>query len=134
MAIQMSAALRNARLDAITTLLGNGALIEIRTGAQPANVAAADSGTLLATLTGGTPFAAGAASGVLTLSAITGDSSADASGTAAHYRLKTSGGTCHEQGTVTATGGGGDMTFTSVAFVASEPITMNSWTKTEPGA
>lgn len=134
MAIQMSTALRNARLDAITTAVGGSALIEIYTGAQPANCAAADSGTKLATLTGNATFASGASSGVLTLNSITGDSSADATGTAAHYRLKTSGGTCVMQGTVTATGGGGDMTFTSVSFVATEPITMTSWTITEPGA
>ena len=134
MAIQMSTAVRNGRLDAITTAVGNAALIEIYTGAQPANCAAADSGTKLATLTGATPFAAGASSGVLTLGTITGDSAADATGTAAHYRLKTSGGTCVMQGTVTATGGGGDMTFTSVSFVSGEPITMTSWTITEPGA
>lgn len=134
MAIQMSVALRNARLDAITTAVGGSALIEIYTGAQPASCAAADSGTKLATLTGNVTFAPGASSGVLTLNSITGDSSADATGTAAHYRLKTSGGTCHMQGTVTATGGGGDMTFTSVSFVSTEPITMTSWTITEPGA
>lgn len=134
MAIQMSVALRNARLDAITTAVGNAGLIEIRTGSQPANCAAADSGTLLATLTGASPFAAGAASGVLTVGTITQDSGADATNTAAHYRLKTSGGTCVMQGTVTATGGGGDMTFTTVSFVTGEPISMTSWTITEPGA
>lgn len=135
MTIQMSTTLRNGRLDQITSIVGTSALIEIFTGSQPENCAAADTGTKLATLTGNaTALAAAAASGVLTFNAITQDSSADATGTAAHYRLKTSGGTCHMQGSVTVTGGGGDMTFTSVSFVTGEPISMTSWTITEPGA
>jgi hypothetical protein len=48
MTVQLSVAARNARLDAIETAVGVSAILEIRSGAQPANCAAADSGTLLA--------------------------------------------------------------------------------------
>ena len=52
MAIQLSVAVRNARLDAIESAISTGPTLEIRTGAQPANCAAADSGSVLATFSG----------------------------------------------------------------------------------
>ena len=55
-------------------------------------------------------------------------------GTAAHYRLKSSGGTCHEQGTVTITGGGGDLTMNNPVLEIGQPVTMNTWGRTAPGA
>ena len=50
MAIQLSVVVRNARLDAIETAIGASAILKVRTGAVPANCAAADSGTVLATV------------------------------------------------------------------------------------
>ena len=50
MAVQLSIAARNARLDAIETTIGASAVLKIRTGAQPATCATADSGTVLATI------------------------------------------------------------------------------------
>lgn len=52
MTVQLSVAVRNARLDAIETAIGVSAILKIRTGAQPATCATADSGTVLATVTG----------------------------------------------------------------------------------
>lgn len=37
MTIQLSTAVRNARLDAIETAIGTAAVVKLRTGAQPAN-------------------------------------------------------------------------------------------------
>jgi hypothetical protein len=51
MAIQLAVSTRNARLDAIETDLGTSPILEIRTGAQPADCATADSGTVLASMT-----------------------------------------------------------------------------------
>jgi hypothetical protein len=50
MAIQLSVGVRNAMLDAVESTIGTSAVLKIRTGAQPATVATADSGTVLATL------------------------------------------------------------------------------------
>jgi hypothetical protein len=132
MALQYSTTLRNTWLDAITTAVGASGLLVIRTAAA-ANVAAADAGTLLATLTFNATFAAGAASGVLTLNAITQDSAADATGTAVQFRAKTSGGTVIFQGTITATGGGGDLELTTTSIVTGQPVSVTSWTITAPG-
>ena len=135
MSIQMSAAVRNARLDAIETAIGASAVLKIRSGAAPANCAAADSGTVLATLALPSNWMADAASGSKALAGTWEDASADATGTAAHFRLYASDGTtCHMQGTVTATGGGGDMTFATVSFVAAAAITVTSFTLTDGNA
>jgi len=48
MAVQLSVTARNARLDAIETAVGTSPILRIRTGAAPANCAAADAGTVLA--------------------------------------------------------------------------------------
>ena len=63
------------------------------------------------------------------------DTSADATGTAAHFRLYAADGTtCHMQGTVTATGGGGDMTVDNTSFAAAQAFTITGFTLTAPGA
>ncbi len=135
MALQFSTTYRNALLDALETTVGTDPILKIRTGAQPATCATADSGTVLATLTLPTDWMAAASSGTKTKSGTWQDTSADASGTAAHFRLYASDGTtCHAQGTVTATGGGGDMTVDNAVFAAAQSFTINTFTLTAPGA
>src|SRR5687768_14116957 len=121
MTLQYSESVRNAKLDAVEVAVGTAAVLKIRTGAQPANCAAADAGSVLATLTLPSDWMAAAASGSKAKSGTWQDTSADASGTAAHFRLYASDGTtCHAQGSVTATGGGGDLTVDSVTFTAGQ--------------
>lgn len=132
MALQLSDSVRNARLDAIETAIGTAAVLKIRTGAAPANCAAADSGTVLATLTLPSDWMAAASGGTKAKSGTWQDSSADATGTAAHFRLYASDGTtCHMQGTVTASGGGGDMTVDNTSFAAGQSFTVTGFTLTE---
>lgn len=129
MAVQLSVSVRNAMLDAIETTIGASAILRIRTGAAPANCATADSGTVVATLNLPADYLAAAASGSKAKSGTWEDTSADATGTAAHWRLyDTAGTTCHAQGTVTATGGGGDLTVDSTSFTAGQSFTITSWT------
>jgi hypothetical protein len=135
MAIQFSATVRNARLDAIETAIGVSAVLKIRTGAAPANVATADSGTVLATLTLPSDWMAAASSGSKAKSGTWQDSSADATGTAAHFRVYASDGTtAHMQGTVTATGGGGDMTVDNTSFASGQNFTVTGFTLTDGNA
>lgn len=118
-------------LDAIETAIGVSAVLKIRTGAAPANVATADSGTVLATLSLPSDWMAAASGGSKALSGSWTDASADATGTAAHFRIYASDGTtAHLQGTVTATGGGGDMTVDSTSFTATQSFTVNTFTLT----
>lgn len=135
MAFQLSVAVRNARLDAIETAIGVSAVLKIRTGGAPANCAAADAGTVLATLALPADWMAGASGGTKALAGTWQDASADAAGTAAHFRLYASDGTtCHAQGTVTATGGGGDMTVDNTNFAAGQSFSVSSFTVTEGNA
>lgn len=135
MAIQFSVAVRNARLDAIETAIGTSAVMKIRSGAPPASVATADSGTVLATLSLPSDWLAAASSGSKAKSGTWEDTSADAAGTAAHYRVYASDGTtAHWQGTVTATGGGGDMTVDNTSFAAGQAFSVTSFSVTDGNA
>jgi len=135
MAVQLSTAVRNARLDAIETTVGASAVLKIRTGSAPANVGTADSGTVLATITLPSDWMAAASGGSKALSGTWQDASADAAGTAGHFRLYASDGTtAHMQGTVTATGGGGDMTVDNTSFAAAQSFTVTSFTLTDGNA
>lgn len=132
MAIQLSASVRNARLDAIETAIGVSAVLKIRTGAAPANVATADSGTVLATMTLPSDWMAAAASGSKAKSGTWQDTTADATGTAAHFRIYASDGTtAHLQGTVTATSGGGDMELDNTSIAAGQSVTISTFTLTD---
>lgn len=135
MAIQLSVAVRNARLDAIETAIGTSAVMKIRTGAQPANVAAADAGTILATLTLPADWLAAAAAGAKAKSGTWQDAAADAAGTAAHFRVYASDGTtAHMQGSVTATGGGGDLTLDNVVVAVGQVVTITNFVITDGNA
>jgi len=135
LAIQLSTTCRNARLDAIETTIGTSAVLKIRTGAAPANCGTADSGTVLATLSLPSDYMAAAASGSKAKAGTWEDTSADNTGTAAHFRLYASDGTtCHMQGTVTATGGGGDLTVDNTSFSAGQAFTITAFTLTDGNA
>ena len=135
MAVQLSTTVRNAELNAIETSIGATAVLKIRSGAQPADVATADSGTVLATLTLPSDWLAAAASGAKAKAGTWSDTSADATGTAAHFRVYASDGTTqHIQGSVTITGGGGDMTLDSLSVTAAQTVTITGFTLTAGNA
>lgn len=132
MTVQLSVAVRNARLDAIETQIGTAARLKIRTGAPPATCATADSGTVLADISCPSDWLAAAASGSKALSGTWQDAAADATGTAEHFRLYASDGTtCGMQGTVTITGGGGDMTVDNTSFATGQVFNVTSFTLTD---
>lgn len=135
MTIQLSDAVRNARLDAIESTISTTPIMRIRTGAAPADCATADSGTVLATLNLPSDWMAAAASGQKAKSGTWEDTSADDTGAAAHFRIYDSGDTtCHLQGTVTATGGGGDMEVDNTSFAAGQQFTVTAFTLTDGNA
>lgn len=135
MAVQLSTAVRNARLDAIETTTGTSAVLRIYTGAAPANCAAANSGTLLAEMTLASDWMNAASGGTKTLLGTWNDTSANGTGTAAHYRIyESTATTCHMQGTVTATGGGGDLTLDNTSIASGQTVTITSFTLTDGNA
>jgi len=135
MAVQLSVATRNALLDSIETTIGASAVLKLRTGAPPATVATADSGTVVATMTLPSDWMAAASSGTKAKSGTWEDTSADNAGTVAHFRIYASDGTtAHMQGTVTATGGGGDLTLDNSTLTAAQAVSINTFVLTAPGA
>lgn len=135
MAFQFSTSARNAALDAIETAISTSAVLKIRSGSAPANVGTADSGTVLATLSLPSDWLAAASGGSKSKSGTWEDTSADATGTAAHFRIYASDGTtAHIQGTVTATGGGGDMTLDNTSIASGQAVTITGFTLTAGGA
>jgi hypothetical protein len=139
MAIQLNVATRNARLDTIESTNGNSCSLEIRTGSVPANCATAGTGTVLVTINLPSDWMAAASSGSKAIAGTWQDTSADNTGTAAHFRVYNSQATkdnttCFMQGTVTATGGGGDLTLDNTSVTSGQSVTITSFTLTDANA
>jgi len=134
MTVKLPTAVRNARLDAITTYAGTSPIIRIYSGTAPTDANTALSGnTVLAELACSSSLAPSASGGVLTLSTITQDSSADNTGTASFYRwLKSDATTVIQQGTVGTSGA--DLNLNTVSIVAGGPVSVTSWTLTDGNA
>lgn len=131
MALTIAAASTQAMGAALATNIGASSTIEIRSGAKPATPETAASGTLLCTIPISGSFTS--TGGVLT-AADPASASPAASGTAGHFRLKTSGGTAVLDGTVTAAGGGGDMTLGSTTISTGVNVDLGVPTITVPVA
>jgi len=133
--IQLATSTRNARLDAIESDAGTAAKLEIYSGAIPANCAAATTGTKLAEFDLASDWAANASGGAKTLNNLPLSTAGAASGTAGYFRLfKSDGTTCQMQGTVTATGGGGDMTLDNVSIASGQTVNVTGFTITDGNA
>jgi hypothetical protein len=134
MALQLSVAVRNARLDAIESTTGTAAKLLLFSGSVPANCAAADPAGTLATLTLPSDWLNAASSGSKTLLG-TWTGTGSAAGTAASFRIKDNAATtCHLQGTVTATGGGGDLTLDNTSIAVSQTVNVTTFTLTDANA
>lgn len=130
MAIQYSDTVLNAKLDTIESTIGTAPKLQIFTGSMPANCGTADSGTKLVDTALPSDWMANAAThakakaGTWTLTGI-------ANGTAGYFRIYDSTGTtCHMQGTITATGGGGDLTLDNTSIASAQVVTINTFTIT----
>jgi len=127
MALSYSTAIRNTMLNDITSAAGGSALLRIYDGVRPATGGAVT--TLLAELTCNATFAPAASGGVLTLNAITQDSSANATGTATWFRIVTSAAAFCVDGSVSTSGS--DLNLTTTSIVATQPVSVTSFTITE---
>lgn len=133
MAVQLSDAARNARLDAFETAAGASPKLQIRTLTQPANCAAADAGVLLCEITLPADYMQDAAAGSKAKSVAAWTGTAVAAGTAAHFRIKNNAGTVtHMQGTVGQ--GSGDMSLDNTNIANGQTVTVNSFTLTDANA
>jgi hypothetical protein len=130
MAIQLSANTRNARLDAIETNCGTAPILSIWTGSAPANCAAANTGTKLVSMTLPSDWMSAASAGSKAKLGTWEDASADASGTAVHFRLHNAAGTeCVMQGTVGVSTG--DLRLDSTTITATQDVVITAFTLTD---
>jgi hypothetical protein len=132
-AIQFGGAVRNAMLDSIETNIGTSAVLKFYTGSAPANCAASATGTVLATINLPSDYMANASSGTKTLQGTWQDASADATGTAGYFRIYDSTATtCGIQGTVSLSGGGGDMIIDNTSIATGQQVNVTQFTFTAP--
>jgi hypothetical protein len=130
--LQFSEGVRNAMLDAIEVTVGASPRLQLRSGPPPANCAAASVGTLLCEITLPSDWMSAASSGTKTKLG-TWSGVGATGGTVGHYRIVNAAGTvCHEQGSVTIAGGGGDMTVDNPSIAASQNVTVNTKSLTAP--
>jgi hypothetical protein len=129
MTFQIGLALTNTRAGAIVTAAAGGAL-RLYSQVKPAACSTAEPGTAIATGTLPSPALANSGgtvskAGVWTA---TGASGAGAGTAVQSFRVYDSGGTvCIMQGTVTGTGGGGDMTMNNVSIANGQVATVSSY-------
>lgn len=121
MAVTYTTAVKNARMNAVTTAIGTTGVLEIGTTGM---------GTVLATIPLANPAAPGAASGVLTFTMPQSDTSADATGTAEAARIRTAtGGTDIVTGLTVGTTGS-DINLDRTSINAGQTVTITSATIT----
>jgi hypothetical protein len=117
---------------ALRTALADWVVDQLDEGTPPGTLVFQTSGDVeVATLTFGNPAFGAAVAGVATANAITADASATG-GTIAKARLKNAAGTDKIICSVTATGGGGDITLNSVVTSAGQQVSVTSLTYTAP--
>lgn len=138
MATRLPAATRNAMVDAVAARADAGsgpAVIEIRTGSQPASADDAATGTLLATITCADPSFTAAVSGVAALDTDPVLSTTGvAAGTAGWFRLLDSTGATVLDGSVTATGGGGQLELSTTTISVGLTVQVTSGSITMPAS
>ncbi|MET8866521.1 hypothetical protein ABZW11_26585 [Nonomuraea sp. NPDC004580] len=137
MTVRISTAARNAAADAIAALT-DGGVLRIYSGTQPATPGTAPTGDLLAEFDLSDPAFAAAVSGAANLDttpAITATGADD--GTAGWFRMcdatEAAGtGLGVLDGSVTATGGGGDLTMNTVTISTGVNVTVTAGSITMP--
>ena len=124
----ISTAARNAACDGVVDQIDTGA------GTSHIRIYTAAFATLLAELDFAATAFGAAAAGVATAAAIVGEASAPAAGTAAVCRIVDKDGTTVYEGTVTATGGGGDIELSNVVIAIADTVDITSMTVTMPAS
>ncbi len=133
MAVRLSFNAAAVSLNARAALVDGGDL-RIRSGAQPANGDDAATGTLLATFSLPVdvfPAATDANPGALITAVAITATTGVADDNAGYYEVRNSVGAVQWTGTVSASGGGGDLQIDPIAITTGQPVEITSWTHTQ---
>lgn len=135
MALNLSLRVRQARNNVVETTIGAAPTLRIRSGAKPTATTDARTGTVLATIVLPADWLTAAdASAIKSLSGTWSDNAADAAGTAGYFDITAADATVDMQGTVTATGGGGDMEVDNTIFAVGQAFVITAFSLAEPNA
>lgn len=134
--LRLSTAARNAAATAVAVTqmaLGAGtAVLQIRSGAQPATPDTAASGTLLAHVNLPNPAFGSPATGVSLLLGVPLTAIFDAGGTAGHFRILNRNGDAVMDGDITLTGGGGSLTLSNLTIASGVDVVITGTSYTQP--
>jgi hypothetical protein len=136
MAIALSPTLKRLILDGVFNAGSgtdfNSGVLEIRSGAAP-GPESAESGTLLASIAIPADGFAAASGSSIAKSGTWEDASANGTGTAAHFRMRRSGDaggasttTSRIEGSVTGSGGGGDIELDNTSIASGQQVTVTA--------
>lgn len=127
MPITLNTTLKNSLLDGIDTVFNSGTLVIY--GSAPTGANSAAPASVLATITLPADAFTAAASGSKAKLG-TWSATASGTGTAAAFRILNSGATQVLEGTVTVTGGGGDLTLDSISITSGQTVTVSTFNLT----
>jgi hypothetical protein len=122
----LSASIADGYRDSFVGMFVEGGTIRIYNGTRPASTSGAGT-TLLATVNLAVPAFTAGEPGIAYL-ADPGEVTAVASGTATWFRVSSDGGSYIFDGSVTVTGGGGDLQLESAALVSGQPVDVTGGT------
>lgn len=138
MALTINVNTRNDILATLATRFDSG-LLRIYSGSKPVTANLAPSGTLLVSISLPADSFGAVSSGAIAKNGTWSDSSADAAGTAGWFRISQTGDTDVQDasysridGTVTATGGGGDITLDNTSIALAQSVEITSFTLNAP--
>ena len=127
--LNYSAALEKARMDAITTAVGNAGKLMIYSGAQPAGPGTTHALAIISTHTLGTPFASGATSALPSVLSPTLPSNVNAvaSAQATWWRVGTSAMTDGAAGLIDGSAGVSAADMTIGPATSGQPVAITAW-------
>lgn len=126
--MQYSIALVNARLQAIENVIGPSPQLRIYQGTMPLTVGGLDAATLLATLILPVDWMDDPVLGIVNLLGSWHTDAAVFNGTAQYFRVwNAAGDTAHIQGTISLTGGTGDLQLDNTDVATGQALTISAW-------
>jgi hypothetical protein len=119
-------------------VVGNGALLRMYAGAEPGDCSEPSDGAQLCEIRLPSPWLANSKDGGVIMAGVWQGSGAAAAGTgtkATYFRIfDRNGKTCHIQGNITHTAGGGDMTIDNVSIAQNQTVVVSGFSLTAGNA
>lgn len=135
MTARLPDASQQAATDAVVDRIdvGGAGSLKIYTGSQPADADSTPSGTLLVTIAlAATAYGSANTSGTAALASTPRSGTAAATGTAGCFEVVSGGGSKVFQGSVTATGGGGQLELDNTSIASGQTVSVTSLSYTQP--